>query len=83
MLTVKNKKIYAENGSFLKKIDCPKKITVSDLQNQSDKKLLCKSCNQNILDTEYMSEKELCQILEKDKNTCLKISKLNPMFKFI
>ena len=83
MLTVKNKKIYAENGSFLKKIYCPKKITVSDLQNKSDKKLLCKSCNQNILDTEYMSEKELCQILEKDKNTCLKISKLNPMFKFI
>jgi hypothetical protein len=83
MLTVKNKKIYAENGSFLKIIDCPKKITVSDLQNKSDKKLLCKSCNQNILDTEYMSEKELCQILEKDKSTCLKISKLNPMFKFI
>jgi len=83
MFTVKNKKIYAENGSFLKKIDCPKKITVSDLQNKSDKKLLCKSCDQNILDTEYMSEKELCQILEKDKSTCLKISKLNPMFKFI
>lgn len=83
MLTVKNKKIYAENGSFLKKIDCPKKITVSDLQKRSYKKLLCKSCNQNILDTEYMSEKELCQILEKDKSTCLKISKLNPMFKFI
>ena len=83
MLTVKNKKIYAENGSFLKIIDCTKKITVSDLQNKSDKKLLCKSCNQNILDTEYMSEKDLCQILEKDKSTCLKISKLNPMFKFI
>ena len=83
MLTVKNKKIYAENGLFLKKIYCPKKITVSDLQNKSDKKLLCKSCDQNILDTEYMSEKELCQILEKDKSTCLKISKLNPMFKFI
>ena len=83
MLTIKNKKIYAENGSFLKKINCPKKVKVSDLQKKCDKKLLCKSCDQNILDTEYMSEKELCQILEKDKSTCLKISKLNPMFKFI
>ena len=83
MLTIKNKKIYSENGSFLKKIDCPKKVTVSDLHKKCDKKLLCKSCDQNILDTEYMSEKELCLILENDKNICLKISKLNPMFKFI
>jgi len=83
MLTIKDKKIYTENGLLLKKIDCPKKVSVSDLQKISDKKLLCKSCDQNILDTEYMSEKELCQILQKDKNTCLKISKLNPMFRFM
>ena len=83
MLTIKDKKIYAEDGLLLKKIDCPKKVLVSDLQKKSDKKLLCKSCDQNILDTEYMSEKELCQILQKDKNTCLKISKLNPMFRFM
>ena len=83
MLTIKNKKIYSENGSFLKKIDCPKKVTASDLHKKCDKKLLCKSCDQNILDTEYMSEKELSLILENDTNICLKISKLNPMFRFI
>ena len=83
MLTIKNKKIYSENGSFLKKIDCPKKVTVSDLHKKCEKKLLCKSCDQNILDTQYMSEKELCLILENDTNICLKISKLNPMFRFI
>ena len=53
MLTIKDKKIYTENGLLLKIIDCPKKVSVSDLQKISD------------------------------KNTCLKISKLNPMFRFM
>jgi hypothetical protein len=82
MFIIKDKNIFTEDGLFLKKIDCPKKATVKDLIKETDKKLLCNSCKKNVLETEYMSEIEIRETLEKDQTTCLKISRLNPMFRF-
>lgn len=83
MLKIKDKNIYTEDDVFLKNINCPQKISVKNLVVKSPKHLLCKSCKKIIIDTEYIKEEELVKILKKDKNTCLKINKLNPMFRFI
>lgn len=83
MLKIKDKNIYTEDDVFLKNINCRQKISVKNLEVKSPKHLLCQSCNKIIIDTEYIKEEELVKILKKDKKTCLKISKLNPMFRFI
>ena len=83
MLNIIDKDIYTDKGEFLKTIDCPKKVSIKDLRKVKDKPLYCNNCEKNILDTEYMSEGNLIKTLKKDKNTCLKISRLNPIFRFV
>ena len=83
MLNIIDKDIYSEKGELLKTIDCSKKVSLKDLRTDKEKTLYCKSCEKNILDTEYMSEEKLTEILKKDKDACLKISRLNPMFRFV
>ncbi len=83
MLNIIDKDIYTEKGELLKTIDCPKKVSLKDLRTDKDKTLYCKNCEKNILNTEHMSEDKLIEILKKDKDTCLKISRLNPMFRFV
>jgi len=74
--------IYSEKGVFLKTINCPKNVSNDSLIRKSDKLMLCSNCKKDIVDTDYVSEKELVEILEKDENTCLKIDRLNPIFRF-
>ena len=80
MLKIIDKNIYTEQGKFLKKIECPKRVTLRDLKQKKDNKLYCKNCERNIIDTNYISEENLISLLIKDKETCLKISLSNPMF---
>ena len=82
MLNIIDKKIFTEEGKYLKTINCPKKISLKDL-SKDENKLFCKGCNKNIIDTNFTNEDKLIKILKKDKNTCLKISRLNPMFRFV
>ena len=83
MLNIINKKIFTKEGEYLKSINCPKKVSIKDLKKVKDKTLYCKNCEKNILDTNYISENKLIATLKKDKNICLKISRLNPMFRFV
>ena len=83
MLKIIDKKIFAQEGECLKTIQCPKKISASDLEQKDEQTLYCNNCEKYIIDTQYISEKELVNILKKNKDTCLKISRLNPMFRFV
>ena len=82
MLTIKDSNIYSDKGVLLKTIHCPKKITYSSLIRKTDKRMLCSACDKNLLNTDYVSEEELVGTLIKDKDTCLVINRLNPMFNF-
>lgn len=82
MLTIKNKKIYSDKGDFLKTIGCPKKVSYSALIRNTAKNMRCCRCNKNVIDTDKIDEEELVNILTKDKDTCLVINRLNPMFDF-
>lgn len=83
MLNIIDKKIFTEEGKYLKTIECPNKISASDLEQKDKQTLYCDNCEKDIIDTQYISEKELVNILKKNKDTCLKISRLNPMFRFV
>ena len=83
LLNIIDKNIYMDDGSFLKKIECSKKISASDLNIQPDNKLFCNQCEKSIIDAQAISEDKLVKVLKEDKNACLKISRLNPMFRFI
>ena len=83
LLNIIDKNIYMDDGHFLKKIECPKNISASDLNTQSNNRLFCNQCEKNIIDAQVISEDNLVKVLKEGKNTCLKISHLNPMFRFI
>jgi len=83
LLNVIDKKIYMDDGRLLKKIECPKNIVASDLNTQPNNKLFCNQCEKNIIDAQAISEDNLTKLLNEDKNTCVKISRLNPMFRFV
>lgn len=72
--------IYAENGEWLKKIDCPKAARLEDMQVLSLKTSHCSLCNHVIHDTDFMSENDIVALLRADPQACLKISILNPIF---
>ena len=83
MLNIIDEKIFTHEGKYLKTIQCPKKISASDLKQKDEQTFYCNNCEKDIIDTQYISEKELVNILKKNKDTCLKISRLNPMFRFV
>ena len=83
MLTVKDSNIYSDKGDLLKTISCPKKVSYSSLIRKTDKHMLCSTCHKNLLDTDNVSEEELVGTLIRDKDTCLVINRLNPMFNFL
>lgn len=83
MLNIIDKKIFTKEGEYLKTINCPKKVSIKDLTKEKNKSLYCKNCKKSILDTDYISENKLIATLKKDKNICLKINRLNPMFRIV
>ena len=83
MLNIIDKKIFTKEGEYLKSVNCPKKVSIKDLKKEKDKSLYCNNCEKSIVDTDYISENKLIAILKKDKNICLKISRLNPMFRIV
>jgi len=81
VLIIKDKKIYQDNV-LLKEIHCPKKMKQSDLQKKG-KDFICLSCNKRIINTDHLAEDELVSLLQKDKNTCLSVNPLNPLFNYL
>ena len=82
MLTIKDKRIFADDGTLLKVIDCPKNVGDSDLTQISDHKFHCRNCKKQVISTDFLSEQEVTQLLRDAPNTCLKISRFDPRFRF-
>lgn len=73
-INLETKKLFTEDGIFLKQLSCPKKIGSSQLLEQGPGKLKCTSCNEEILDTADLDENELVKILEINPLQCLKVN---------
>ena len=82
---VKDKRILiSRSGKVLKEIDCPEKVRSQHLQESSLEGVsLCIKCDKKIIDTDFLSEKELEAALTEDPDLCLKINLVNPIFEVI
>ena len=81
MLTIKNQKIYAEDGTYLKTISCPLNVTEQDLHQISETNFSCEKCAREVVQTDFLTEDEIIDLLTTNPDTCLKISVLDPLFK--
>ena len=82
MLTIKDKKIFADDGSMLKVIDCPNDVTAGDLERASEHDFYCDKCDKKIVATDHLSEEAIVNLLTDEPNCCLKISYFDPLFRF-
>lgn len=83
MLTIQNNRIISENGTVLKTLSCPFKISDEDLDQTNSPKSRCRHCERTVVNTDYLTEGQLVKLLENDPSTCLKISRYNPIFRVI
>lgn len=82
-LRIKNNAIYSPDGEKLKDIYCPRKVDQADLKNRSDGHFDCGNCNQVIMNTDFISEKQLIDLLQQAPETCLLINLENPLFEVL
>lgn len=82
MLTIKDKTIFADDGTLLKVINCPKNVGGADLTQTSDHEFRCDGCAKQVVATDYLSEPAIIQLLADTPDTCLKISRFDPRFRF-
>ena len=82
MIVIKNKSIFADDGTLLKVIDCPKNVGGEDLTQTSDHEFRCDGCEKQVVATDYLSEPAIIQLLADAPDTCLKISRFDPRFRF-
>ena len=82
MLTIKDKSIFSDDGTLLKVVDCPKNVSGSDLIQTSYNQFHCDGCEKQVVATDYLSEPVIIQLLADAPDTCLKISRFDPLFRF-
>ena len=80
MLKIKNKRIYAEDGTYLKTISCPLNVAEHDLHQISETKFSCEKCAKEVVQTDFLTEGEIIDLLTTNPDTCLKISLFDPLF---
>ena len=81
MLTIKNKRIYKEDVTYLKTISCTLNVSDQDLHQISETKFSCEKCAREVVQTDFLTEDEIIDLLTANPDTCLKISVLDPLFK--
>ena len=82
MFTIKDKNIFSDDGTLLKVVDCPKNVSGSDLIQTSYNQFHCDGCEKQVVATDYLSESAIIQLLADAPDTCLKISRFDPLFRF-
>ncbi|MBF9038182.1 hypothetical protein LSUCC0246_06600 [Rhodobacterales bacterium LSUCC0246] len=82
-LKLRANELYTSDGKWLKTIHCPKKLKPDGLRSSKHGQLTCAECNHTVFDTDYMSEKQLVELLTNNPDSCLKINLANPIFERI
>ena len=67
------KEIFTDKNEFVKKLDCPYRMTWLDLERSKSKFPKCSDCEKVIIDTNILTDDELVEIVKQDPNTCLKV----------
>ena len=67
------KKLYTDDGVFIKKLYCPLKMHVTQLKATGEK-LFCQQCQHTIVETKNLTEQELQNIVAQDPEVCIAVS---------
>jgi hypothetical protein len=68
-----SKDIYTDKDEFVKRMNCPYKMSWDKLEVTNSTLRKCSNCNNLILDTEFLTDNELLKIVRQNPNTCFKI----------
>ena len=72
---IDTKELYTDNGTFLKKMQCPIGVDWGNLEpGKNDLERICSHCNKSVLDVELLSDDEVLFVLNKRPDTCIKIN---------
>ena len=67
------KNIYTDNDEFVKTMNCPYKMSWDNLEATNSTMRKCSICDHLIIDTEYISDDDLLNLVAENPDTCLKI----------
>ena len=67
------KDIYTDKGEFIKRMNCPYRISWDNLEATNSTMRKCSVCDHSIVDTENISDDDLLNMVKQNPNTCLKI----------
>ncbi len=66
-----NKDVYTDDGEFIKQLYCPYKIHWDNLEISNNTFRRCMNCDQLIVDTAFLSDYEILNLIRNNPNTCL------------
>ena len=67
------KEIYTDEGKYIKQMNCRYKINWDNLEKINPTLRKCDNCNHLIIDTSFLSDEELYNIVRQNPDACLKI----------
>ena len=67
------KEIYTNKDEFIKRMNCPYKMSWDNLDATNSTLRKCTNCGHLIVDTEIISDDDLLKMVRQNPNTCLKI----------
>ncbi len=70
------KAIYTDNDKLIKKLDCPYKKQWDGLSEYNEKSRKCLTCNNLVVDTKYLSEEKLVNMVKENPDICIKVDLL-------
>jgi len=76
-----DRNIYSLDGKFLKEIHCPKNVSPANLDIVSEVEFNCMFCEKKVINTDYLDEVEITNLISEDPSICLKIHPANPLFR--
>lgn len=67
-------KLYTNDMKYIKQLSCKYNIRWDMLPKNDDTKRFCSLCQDNVYDTEQLSDDEVVRMVNNNKMICLKIS---------
>ena len=67
------KEVYTDNDVFIKRMNCPYKMNWDKLERTNSTFRKCSNCDHLIVDTEFLSDNQLLNMVKQNPDTCLKI----------
>lgn len=81
VLRISGNVLLSEDGQRLKEISCPRRMSLSALTVRVDRNFECENCTKLVVNTDFLTEDEVVELLQAAPDSCLYINLMNPIFK--